>query len=248
MPTALKIQPTSPSLPTLIFSTTTTPARGTATNETEVLPKPDCTGMSAKPFGVTPSPNDPVLGGYAAEGIAIAFTERIQRATVIVLIEGRKFLPARWNTSDGARPDNPHRANSTYTIITPERARVVTVAKGEYTLPEIYLAHDGGKVGSDCYFTSNSLSLPNGPIGTRFLYLIAPYSLMSVTPVVNDPRYQFYRASRIYPVSPDGTITIGPESDIMGNRHDDPPRILTVSAVITEIATLNTMPATPTTR
>lgn len=216
----------------------------------DLLPRPDCLGAGrGKPYGGTPSPSDPIVGGLAAEGAAIAFADRVrQDAELIVLVEQRTFLPARWNTVDGQRPANPHQWNLGYAIITPERAKVITVAKGDYDLPELYVAHYGGQIGQDCMWQSNSLYQPIGPIGTQFLYLLYPYERAEIYPAENDRRYRFYEVSRIYPVSPDGLITIGPESDIMRNRKDDPPRTLTVDEVLAEIAALTATPATPTPR
>lgn len=62
-----------------------------------------------------------------------------------------------------------------------------------------------------------------------------------------DGRYRYYRADYSYTVKPDGTLTIGPEYDIVGGRADDPPRTLTVDEALREIAALLAVPsATPT--
>ena len=156
----------------------------------------------------------------------------------------RDDLSPRWTTADGTRPVYGRGE----IIITPERARVVTVAKGRYDLPNLYVAHRGGRIGQDCFGWSNSLSNPIGPVGTQFLFLLHQYERNDGIPFAGDRRYRFYELSRIYPVSPDGLITIGPESDIMRNRKDDPPRTLTVAEALAETAALIGNAATPTPR
>lgn len=205
----------------------------------------DCRRVgSGKPFGVTPSPDDPYVGGLATEGAAIAFADRVRRAELVALVEQSTVLPARWTTDDGKRPANPHQYAAT--IITPERAKIVTVAKGKYDLPDLYLAHYGGTIGQGCVYLSNSVLLGGGPGGTQALYLADLYNRGTIAPLESDRRYRFYGLSRAYAASPDGLITIGPESDIMRNRKDDPPRTLTIKEVLTEIAALLATPATPT--
>ncbi|MFN8514086.1 MAG: hypothetical protein U0232_33380 [Thermomicrobiales bacterium] len=182
-----------------------------------------------------------------AESAAIAFADRVRKyADLIVLIDNRQFLPSRWTTADGRRPLDPHRSWQLYTIITPEHAEVVRVAKGAYNLPQIYFANFGGVIDQDCAYGGESLYLGGGPAGTRFLYLASVATYPEATPLADDPRYRYYSVTRRYPVSPDGLITIGPERDIMGNKKDDPPRTLTVDEVFSEIAALLGSPATPT--
>jgi hypothetical protein len=203
-----------------------------------------CIGGGIRP---TPSPEAPYVWSIAVEGVAQTFAARVRAAPLILLVSAPGYFPARWTTPDGARPPNPHSGNS-YTIITPERTDVVAVAKGSYDFPQLYMARFGRRIGQDCVSASNSLFMGGGPVGTRFLYLLESARYPEAMPVPDDPRYRFYAVSRSYPVSPDGTITIGPEHDIMGHHYDNPPRTLPVGDVLTEIATLAAAPATPTIR
>lgn len=193
-----------------------------------------------------PRPEDPASYVVYAESAAIAFADRVRTyADLIVLIDNCQYLPSRWTTADGRRPPTPHSSWQLYTIITPERAEVVRVAKGAYDLPQIYFANFGGVVGQDCAYGGESLYRGGGVAWTKFLYLASLATYAEATPRADDPRYRYYSVSRRYPVSPDGLITIGPERDIMGKKRDDPPRTLLVDDVFSEIAALLASPATP---
>jgi hypothetical protein len=179
-----------------------------------------------------------VTPGAAAEGAATSFAEKVQRySELITIVTDREVLPARWSTRDGQRPANPHLGG--FTIVTPIRARVKHVAKGSYTLPEIHFAVVGGTVGQDCYYVSNSLYVGGGGVpGTDYLYLTTVYSYIETLPVPDDTRYRYYSGYFVYPISPSGTITIGPERDIMGNKKDDPARTISIDEALREIAAL----------
>jgi len=200
-----------------------------------------CPGGGRHP---TPSPDAPYVWSIAVEGVARSFAARVRAAPLILLVVAPGYFPARWTTPDGTRPANPHGGNP-YTIIIPERTDVVAVAKGSYDLSQLYVAYFGGRIGQDCASGSNSLYTGGGPIGARFLYLLAPAGYPEATPVPDDRRYRFYAVTRSYPVSPEGMVTIGPEHDIMGYHYDDPPRTLPVGDVLAEIAALVAAPATP---
>jgi len=200
-----------------------------------------CPGVSRRS---TPSPDAPYLWSIAVEGVAQSFAARVRAAPAILLVTARGYSPARWTTSNGARPANPH-SGGPYTIITPERTDVVAVAKGNYDLPQLHVARFGGRISQDCVSGSNSLYTGGDPIGTRFLYLLAPAEYPEATPLLDDPRYRFYTVTRSYAVSPMGMVTIGPEHDIMGYRYDDPPRTIPIGDALAEIATLAAAPTTP---
>jgi hypothetical protein len=102
-----------------------------------------------------------------------------------------------------------------------------------------YFAHLGGEVGQNCAYISNSLYLGGGPGSSRSLCLAKLAEYREASPVAGDPRYRFYSIARSYAVSPEGTITIGPERDIMGYKKDDPPRTITVEEALREIAVLD---------
>lgn len=125
------------------------------------------------------------------------------------------------------------------------RAKVLRVAKGTYALDTIYLTTSGGTIGQDCHGVSDSLYVGVGPVGKDYLYLTSPSDLQT-PPVPGDSRYRFYSGYSVYPVSPSGTITIGPERDIMDYRADDPPRTITIEEAFREIAALSSPSATPT--
>jgi hypothetical protein len=210
-------------------------------------------GCPARDYQVTPSSSDPYLYTIFVEGGAISFADRVRKyADLIVLINKGQKLSPRWTTADGRRPANPYAERDlgppAYTIITPERAEVVKVAKGRYDLPAIYVAHFGGRIGRDCVDSSDSLYLGGGPAGTQYLWLLSLATYPEARPVADDPRYRFYSLTRSYPVSPSNTITIGPEHDIMGNWRDNPPRTLMVDEVLREIAALLATPAATPTR
>jgi hypothetical protein len=134
-------------------------------------------------------------------------------------------------------------------IITPLRARVQRVVKGRYTLPDIYFASVGGTVGQDCYSVSNSLYVGNssGTPSGDYLYLTSASNYLNVLPIPGDERYRYFSSGFSYPISVDGTVTIGPERDIMGYKYDDPARTITIHEVLQEIAALLISPsATPT--
>lgn len=158
----------------------------------------------------------------------------------------RDILPARWATPDGQRPATPH-TEGRVLIYTPIRVQVERIAKGDYALPDLYFAEPGGRIGQDCASYSGSGRWPSFFFGGRYLYFAAASSLLTTPPVPGDDRYHFHNATASYGIAPNGTLTIGPERDIMGNTADDPPRTLTVDEVFREIATiLGITPATPT--
>jgi len=199
----------------------------------------------------TPSPDAPFNYSVFGEQAAQSFAARVRAAPLILLVARPGYAPARWTTVDGLRPANPHPStldgDAPYTIITPERAEVVAVAKGDYALPAVWLAHFGGRIGRDCVSGSPPYFAPDGT-GLRFLYLLDEVRYPGVMPVPDDPRYRFYTVTRLYAVAPTGLVTIGPESDIMGNHFDTPPRTTPLHDVLAEIAALAGPAATPTAR
>jgi hypothetical protein len=193
-------------------------------------------------------PDDPYQFHQAGEGAAIPFAEKVRRyGQLIILGTVRDILPARWATPDGRRPTNPH-GDGGLLIITPVRVQVERVAKGDYGLADIYLAAPGGRIGADCASYSGSGARPRFVFGERTLYFLAPFDATLPGPVVSDSRYRYVRPDFSYTVKPEGTITIGPESDIMGHRADDPPRTLTVDETLREIAAILAAPSTTPTR
>ena len=180
--------------------------------------------------------------------MAVSFANKVRRyAKLIVLISGREELPARWDTPNGQRPANPHLGG--FRIITPLHARVQRVIKGSYTLPDIYFASVGGTVGQDCYSVSDSLYVGNsdGTPSGDYLCLTAVDDYLKALPIPGDARYRYFSSGYSYPISTAGTITIGPERDIMGNKYDDPPRTITLDEALREIAALLAAPSmTPT--
>jgi hypothetical protein len=195
----------------------------------------------------SPQPGDPYLGGGIGERKAYSFAAKVKMPwACIVVATVRDILPARWATADGRRPDNPHGARSML-IFTPVRVEVDRVATGAYSLPDLYFAAPGGRIGQDCAAYSGSGAWPTFRFGERFLYFVSEDAGLAVSPVPGDSRYRYYSADYSYAVTPDGTLTIGPEYDIMGGRADDPPRTLTLDEAQREIAALLATPsATPT--
>lgn len=163
----------------------------------------------------------------------------------------RDIGPARWTTVDGRHPGDPKSGKDF--IFTPVRIAIERVAKGAYALPAMYFAVPGGQVGGDCQSYTGSGTWPEFWIGGRFFYFVDYRSssgsrerYADLQPVPGDSRYQYHYAISSYRVTPAGLVTISPESDIMGNRVDYPPRTLTVDQVLDETAALLAVPATPT--
>ncbi len=191
--------------------------------------------------------SDPYAEYFASQGAAIAFTEKVRGAELVILGMVRDILPSRWATQDGRRPENPHIINRVL-IVTPVRVAVERVAKGAYGLPDIYFAVPGGRIGQECAGYNGSGALPEFNFAGRYLYFVSQSSFPGTPPVPGDDRYRDYRADFSYTVLPDNTITLGPARDIMGNRADDPPRTLTVDEALREIAALTGLPAATPTR
>ena len=169
-------------------------------------------------YETTPQPTDPWNGHFFVEGAATSFEEKVQWSELVVIVTDLEVLPGFWDTRDGKRPANPHLGG--FRIYTPIRAKVKQVAKGSYTLPDIYFAAEGGTVGQDCYTVSNSrYSSGGGVLGTDYLYFATVNRYLEALPVAGDTRYRYYSGYYAYPISPSGTITIGTEHDIMGYRR-----------------------------
>lgn len=245
-PIGVATVPASPAPPRPATASAATPVAGPTTvvaAATTPSPPHRCAWQR---YDTTPRPADPWRGGAAAEGAATSFAEKTKAANLIVLVTARELLSAHWDTEDGQRPANPHLGG--FRIVTPIRARVKRVVKGRYTLPDIYLAVVGGTVGQDCYSVSNSLYFGDGGAsGADYLYFTSPDEYPKTPPVPGDRRYRYFGGYSAYPISPGGTITIGPERDIMGNKKDDPPRTITLDEAVREIAAiLGTPTPTPT--
>jgi hypothetical protein len=207
-------------------------------------------GDAGCPTGYRPDrkPSDPYWLHVAGEAKAYSFNEKVQQlAQLIVVGTVRDILPSRWITPDGHRPANPHIIHDLL-IITPIRVEVERVAKGTYALPDIYLAAPGGRIGDDCASYSGSGPRPSFRFGERYLYFVSPFDYTLPNPVPAESKYRFFTPRYSYTVKPDGTLTIGPEYDIMGHRVDDPPRTLTVDEALREIAALLATPAATPTR
>jgi hypothetical protein len=222
-----------------------------ATRSTEAVVRSSATVMS--PPG-TPSPartatitvlRPEQCAGPVAERIVYSFADKVRKVAELVLLGTvGDILPARWTTSDGQRPGAPKSGNAF--IFTPVRVAIERLAKGAYTLPEIYFAVPGGRVGQDCESYTGSGAWPEFWTGGRFFYFVNRERYDNLQPVPGDSRYSYFRAANSYSVTPNDLVTIGPEYDIMGNRVDDPPRTLTVDQTLAEIAALLAAPATPT--
>ncbi len=204
-----------------------------------------CTSLGYRPH---PLPEEPYYGGVIAEMKAFSFAEKAKMPWACIVVGTvREILPARWNTADGQRPANPH---NTYQmlIFTPVRVEIDRVVVGSYTLPSIYLAAPGGKIGQDCASYTGSGAWPSFLYGGRFLYYLQEAQSLTVAPAPDDNRYRYFTASYSYTVKPDDTLTISPEYDIMGGHVDDPPRTITVDEAAREIVTLRATPAATPTR
>ena len=219
-----------------------TPAARPFATPIALLPDP-CQGLT---YTRPSKPSDPYVWNVVGEGVADSFADKVRRyADLIIVGTVLDIAPARWATPNNQRPDNPHESGSIL-IITPVLVSVEYVAKGAYDLSEIYFEVPGGRIGQECASSTGSGPRPAFRVADRFLYFVNSDPYLELYPVPEDTRYRYYRANYSYTIAPDNTIKIGPESDIMGNCVDDPPRTLAVNQVLAEIAALLAAPATPT--
>jgi hypothetical protein len=174
------------------------------------------------------------------EGVALSFREKVQRYSDLVFVGTvREILPARWNTPDGHRPENPNALH----IITPVRVEIERIAKGSYAQHDLYFAVFGGRIGLDCVGQGGSGPRPSFDLGQRFLYFAEYSTSQNPGPVPEDARYRYFSAVDSYVVTPDDRITIRTENDIMGNVVDKPERTLPIDEVFREIAAILAQPS-----
>ncbi len=72
-------------------------------------------------------------------------------SVAIAIVTVERLLPARWDTSDGARPSNPcaQRGPPYYRIFTPVLVRVERYVRGELQERDLLLSWEVGQVGVD---------------------------------------------------------------------------------------------------
>ncbi len=147
--TAVALVPTKPGgIPTPV-STPDGPVRIPTTvsaPDPQYRPTPD----HPLPPQPTQPPEAPISVAVIADGSPNA-TRATRQATLVALGTVRQVLPARWNTSGGGRPANPHSQESRQrdTIFTPVVVQVERYLKGSRPQPQVHLFANGGTVGRD---------------------------------------------------------------------------------------------------
>ena len=99
----------------------------------------------------TPLPGDPYILQVAADGVPPSVDEATGQAQLVVSGLVKQVGPARWTTSDGSRPANPHLPGNRDYIVTPVTIQVTNALKGSNIGlgAELTLQAFGGVVGQD---------------------------------------------------------------------------------------------------
>jgi hypothetical protein len=116
---------------------------------------PDTPTTASVPSATAPvptaTPAAPCTLGLAIGDGLPAIESQTSMSVAIAIVTVERLLPARWDTSDGARPSNPcaQRGPPYYRIFTPVLVRVERYVRGELQERDLLLSWEVGQVGVD---------------------------------------------------------------------------------------------------
>lgn len=150
----------------------------------------------------TPRPDEPYHLRSNAFQEPVSTEELTMSSSLIAIGTVKQVGPARWTTSDGKRPQNPHAVDNRDYIFTPVLVTIDTYVKGKPLQAEILLKAIGGTVGRDIVET-NQIDLSTFREGERVVLFLGETELVDRVQMVD--RRPLWRVRERYTVKGDGT-------------------------------------------